>query len=128
MSHKYSLDEIDRMRAVLRRVRNADAPPIETSTKIGERSELTERYLNAYAHWSATVEEELRTLMIGGVRPDELEAKYPVGPNPAVGGSAVVTVPWDSAVDYNPQLAEFLSGEEPTVIKGGLVGEADRRS
>lgn len=65
---KYSVDEIDRMRDALTRRYGFKWP-----------------WVGAAEPYSRDVEDKLRTYMIGGVTPEELEASLATEPGPAKG-------------------------------------------
>lgn len=80
MDHKYTLDEIDRMRAALRR--KYTPAPMQIPNNAFLPGNFMEKQEQNWAYCMSRAEDELRTCMIGGVRPDELEAKYPAPSKP----------------------------------------------
>lgn len=79
MEHRYSLDEIDRMRAALRRKFQPAPPSFQTASAVSYVGKSPfDYYQEALAAVPARAEDELRTCMMGGVRPEELEERYPV--------------------------------------------------
>lgn len=73
MSRAYTVAELDRMRAAIRR--KIPGPQILSSTqKIGSPcGEWTEGTRADLAAWDARCEDALRTYLIAGISPDELE-------------------------------------------------------
>lgn len=69
--HKYTVAEIDRMRAII-----YGKPKLEIqwfASCLAEQQQMDRDLAERQARYAASVEDRLRTYMLGGVRPEELE-------------------------------------------------------